>query len=102
LREAVVTLRAVGDQANAVDALGGLAYAATALGVSRQAVHWLAASQALRHAVGMRYSARNRAYDQDLRETLERRMTAAEYDEAYAAGAAMSLDQVVAEIVADQ
>ncbi|HZO30988.1 MAG TPA: helix-turn-helix domain-containing protein [Chloroflexota bacterium] len=102
LREAVLTLGAVGDQANMVDALGGLAHAAMALGESRQAAHLLAASRALRNALGMRYSARNTAYDLSIHEALLRQMTASELDEAYAAGEAMNLDQVVADIVAAQ
>lgn len=100
LREAVLTMRAVNDQANIVDALGGLAYAALAQGESRQAARWLAAAQALRHALGMRYSARDRAYDESIHEALHRLMTASEFDAAYADGQAMSLDQVLAEIVA--
>jgi tetratricopeptide (TPR) repeat protein len=95
LREALVTLRAVGDQANLVDALGGLAHAAMSLGESRQAVQWLAASQALRHALGMHYSARNSAYELSIRETLQRQMTAAEFDDAFARGESMSLDQLL-------
>jgi predicted ATPase len=98
LREAVVTLSAIGDQANLVDALGGLAHAAMAQGKSKQAARWLAAGRALRHALGMRYSAPNNAYDLNIREALQRQMSASEFDEAYAAGAAMSLDQVLAEL----
>jgi hypothetical protein len=50
----------------------------------------------------MRYSARNTAYDLSIHEALLRQMTASELDEAYAAGEAMNLDQVVADIVAAQ
>jgi hypothetical protein len=102
LREAVVTLRAIGDQANLVDAVAGLAHAAMAQGESRQATHWLAAGRALRHALGMRYSAPNNAYYLSIREALQRQMTASEFDEAYAVGEAMTLDEVLAEILAEQ
>jgi non-specific serine/threonine protein kinase len=99
LREAMVTLSAVRDRANMVDALGGLAYAAMALGESRHAARWLAASQALREALGMRYSARNRAYDQSISEALQREMGVSAFDETYNAGATLTLDQILAEIV---
>jgi non-specific serine/threonine protein kinase len=102
LREAVLTVSAIGDRANLVDALGGLAYAAMVQGEAQQAAQWLAASQTIRRALGMRSSAPNQNYDQSIHESLQRQLTASELDAAYAAGAAMSLDQVVAEILAAQ
>jgi hypothetical protein len=102
LRDCVLTLRAVGDQGVMVDALGSLARTAQAQGEARQAVRWFAAALTLRQSLGMRNTARNHADDLSLREALQSQMTASEFDEAYAAGEAMSLDQVLAEIVAAQ
>jgi len=99
LREAVLTLSAVGDQANLVTSLGGLAHAALSQGDSQHAVNWLAAAQALRQTLGMRYSARDQVYELSVRDALQRRMTASEFDQAYAAGEAMSLDDVLARVM---
>jgi non-specific serine/threonine protein kinase len=100
LREAVATLRMVGDLPNLVTALAGLAHAAMSLGDAPHAAVWLSAAQTLRQSLGMRYSPRDHTYELSVREALERQMTASEFDEAYAAGAAMSLEQVVAEVAA--
>jgi hypothetical protein len=102
LHEAVATLRMVGDLANLVTALAGLAHAAMSLGDAPHATVWLSAAQTLRQSLGMRYSPRDHTYELSVREALERQMTASAFDEALAAGAAMSLEQVVAEVVAAQ
>ena len=78
------------------------AHAALSHGDAPHATIWLSAAQALRQTLGMRYSPLDHAYELSVREALQRQMTASEFDEAYAAGAAMSLDQVVAEVVAAQ
>jgi non-specific serine/threonine protein kinase len=46
----------------------------------------------------MQYSARNHAYDLHIREALQRQMTPSAFDEAYAAGEAMSIDELLVDV----
>jgi predicted ATPase/transcriptional regulator with XRE-family HTH domain len=100
LREAVLALKAVGDQGFLVEALAGCARVAQVQGELGRAVMWLAASVALREALGMSCPAPTHKQDLSFRASLQAQLTAAEFDENYALGEAMSLDQVLAEIVA--
>jgi tetratricopeptide (TPR) repeat protein len=98
LRESALELRVVGDQRFFVYALRGLAHISHGRGEPRRALQLFGASEALRTSLGMRHSPINRAKDQVFVASLQQQLSAQEFGEAYAAGEAMSLDQVLADI----
>jgi predicted ATPase/transcriptional regulator with XRE-family HTH domain len=98
LRENLVTLRVVGDQRFIVITLRNLAHIAQAQGEPRQAARLFAASEALREALAMDRPPQNQANDPIFRASLQEQLSASEFDEAYAAGETMTLDEVLADI----
>ena len=86
----------VGDQRFIVITLRCLAHVSQAQGEPRQAAQFFAASEALREALGMDRPPQNRANDPIFRAWLREQLSASEFDEAYAAGEAMTLDEVLA------
>ncbi|HZO26813.1 MAG TPA: helix-turn-helix domain-containing protein [Chloroflexota bacterium] len=100
LREGLVGLKAVGDLGFIVVALIGLAHASRAQGELHRAAQLVGTAAALRTALAMRPPARDRASEQVLLASLREQLSASEFDEAYTAGEAMSLDQVFADVVA--
>jgi len=100
LREGVLELAAVGDRGFLVEALAGVARIAEAHGEPGRAVSWLTAADALRVALGMRHPQRNQADNRAFLQALRRQLSVSEFDDAYAAGDAMSLDDLLADIVA--
>ncbi|MCC7370241.1 MAG: tetratricopeptide repeat protein [Chloroflexi bacterium] len=99
LRESLLALRAVGDHGFLIHALGGFARVAEARGEPRRAVTWFAAAEALREALGIGHPPVTQASDLTFLADLQAQLTVSELGEAYAAGEAMSLEQVLAEIV---
>jgi predicted ATPase/transcriptional regulator with XRE-family HTH domain len=99
LREGLIGLKVVVDLGFIVVALMGLSHVCQAQGELRRAAQLFGTAEALRTALAMRPPPRDRAGEQMLLASLREQLTASEFDEAYAAGEAMSLDQVLAEIV---
>jgi non-specific serine/threonine protein kinase len=98
LREALLDLRVVGDQRFIRSTLRGLALIAHAQGEPRRAVLLLSAGEALRAALGMRHTQRERENSERLFIELRGQLTPSEFDDAYAAGETMNLDQVLATV----
>jgi non-specific serine/threonine protein kinase len=100
LRDGAIALRRAGDQSFFLYALRGLAYASNEQGEHLRAARWYGASEALRVALGMEHPRRNRERDQVFLASVRAHLTASAYDGAVTDGAAMTVEQVGAEIVA--
>jgi tetratricopeptide (TPR) repeat protein len=98
IRQCVHGHRAVGEQRYVIYALLGLAELYQQKGAPRQAAMLLRAADVQRESIGMRYSPFNRATARGLYDSLRQQLTPAAFDEVYEAAAAMSLDEVLAEI----
>jgi tetratricopeptide (TPR) repeat protein len=98
LRGALRDLRVVGDQRFIRSSLRALAHIAHVRGEPRRAVLLFSAGEALRTALGMRHTQRESENSQRFLASLRAELTPAEFDETVAAGEAMTLDQVQAEI----
>ena len=100
LREGALALRSVGDRRFLVEAVGGIARVAEAQGELARAVTWLGATDALLEELGISVLERSRADHLSFHASLQGQLTAAAFDEAYADGKAMSLDQLLGEVAA--
>jgi hypothetical protein len=98
LREGLIGLKAVGDLGFIVVAMIGLAHVSWAQGELHRAAQLFGAAAALRTALAMRPPARDRVSEQVLLASLRDQLSASEFDKAYTAGEAMSLDQVLTDI----
>jgi tetratricopeptide (TPR) repeat protein len=99
LRDGAIELHAVGDLGFIVFALRGLAYVSQAMGESRRAATVFGAAEALRTTLGMSQPSRNLARDRVFVAALQEQMAPSEFDEAYARGEAMNLDELLASVV---
>jgi non-specific serine/threonine protein kinase len=100
-RESLHALRLAGEERYGIVGLLGVGRAYHRLGERGLAVRIVCAAETQRESLGVR-NARYSRNVQILFDSLRQQLTPAEFDAASAAGAAMSLDQVLAEIVASQ
>jgi non-specific serine/threonine protein kinase len=98
LLDGVHQLRAVGDQGFIVVGLKTLAGVACARGEPRRGAEWFAAAEALRVSLGVSLAPRDHAIKESFLTSVRVWLTPAELAEATDAGAAMCLDQVLADV----
>jgi tetratricopeptide (TPR) repeat protein len=102
LHDALRDLRAVGDQRFIRSSIRALAQIAHRQGRAGRAVRLFSAGEAMRVSLGMRQTERERAGSERLLAALREKLPTPDFEAAYAAGEAMSLDEVLAEIAPDR
>jgi hypothetical protein len=99
LRESLHELWAAGERRYIIFGLVGLARVYQSQGEPRLAVRLICAAEVQRESLGVRHAVYS-GNVQTLLEALRRQLSASEFDAACAAGAAMSLEEVLAAIAA--